>query len=350
MTEVVQPYVVGARVAADVRESISFRHPLHPAPYDDRELALVVEELGPPRTPEHTAVPVQGRRRLDEVRRLRRRARRVLVYAAAIGQVDREDLGRLYRRQIPGLRLRDPTTPFQNDLSPLEPTPRRPAFVQDPYPSSHSVSFLIGYIIQKRGACQDTAGHSASSGARCSVQTSCTLGYISKRDPLCTGAVGVCSVDHYKMDDLCVPFHAVLVCRKERVPHTNTPHHFAAPVQGDTRALYPPPSPGLRRAARASLAPRRESRALRAARARARRRRSGAAARVGRGRYVPHPGLHHRPSGRHDRTGREDLGGPRCLPRGSVGGLAVGRGAVVTGRGRVGPLLTVSLRAHRGRR
>src|SRR5215204_1356245 len=50
MTEVMQPYIVGARVAADVRESISFRHPLHPAPYDDRELALVVEELGPPPT------------------------------------------------------------------------------------------------------------------------------------------------------------------------------------------------------------------------------------------------------------------------------------------------------------
>src|SRR5215217_977536 len=154
-----QPHVVGGRVAADAREGIFFRDALHSAPDDDRELALVVEELRPPRTPEHAAVPIEGRRRLYEVRWLRRRARRVLVYAAAVGQVDREDLGRLRRRQILGLRLRDPSPPLQDDLFPLEPTPRRLASVQDPYPSSHSVSFRIGYIIQKPGPCQDTVGH-----------------------------------------------------------------------------------------------------------------------------------------------------------------------------------------------
>src|SRR5687768_9190655 len=158
MPEIVQPHVVGTRVAADVRKGIFFRHPLHPAPDDDRQLSLVVEELRPPRAPDHTAVSVKGRRRLDEVRRLRRSARSILVYAAAVGQVDRQDLGRFRRRQILGLRLRDPSPPFQDNLSPLEPAPRRPAFVQDPYPSSHSNSFRIGYIIQKQSPCQDGVG------------------------------------------------------------------------------------------------------------------------------------------------------------------------------------------------
>jgi hypothetical protein len=31
--------------------------------------------------------------------------------------------------------------------------------VQDPYPSSHSNSFRIGYIIQKQSSCQEDAGN-----------------------------------------------------------------------------------------------------------------------------------------------------------------------------------------------
>src|SRR5215210_5750169 len=98
MPKVVQPHVVGARVATNVREGIFFGDTLHPAPDDDRELSFVVEELRPLRTPEYATMTVQGRRRFDEVRRLGGRARRVLVYAAAVGQVDGEDLGRLHPR------------------------------------------------------------------------------------------------------------------------------------------------------------------------------------------------------------------------------------------------------------
>src|SRR5215211_5126993 len=158
MPEVVQPNVVGARVATDVREGILFRYPLHPAPDDNGELALVVEKAGSARSPYGPTVPVQRRRRLREIRRFGRRPRRILLDAAAVGQVDGEDLGRLHRRKILGLSLRDAPPAIQNDVLPIEPAPRRATFVQDPYPSSHSNSFRIGYIIQKQPPCQDPVG------------------------------------------------------------------------------------------------------------------------------------------------------------------------------------------------
>ena len=79
VAEVVHADIVRAGVAGDVRERIVEPDALHSPPDDHRELAFVVEEPGALRHEDRTPVPVERRRRLHEVRRLGRRARRVLL-------------------------------------------------------------------------------------------------------------------------------------------------------------------------------------------------------------------------------------------------------------------------------
>src|SRR5215204_3743315 len=169
MPEIVQTHVVGTRVAPDVRKGIFFRHPLHPASHDYRQLSLVVEELRPPRAPDHAAVPVQGRGRLEEVRGLRRRARSILLDAAQVGQVDGHDLRGFDRSEVVRPSLRDTIPRIKHDLlalahSPLwraitqhahlPPNPDRPARSHISYPN-YPDNPTNGYIIHRASVCQE---------------------------------------------------------------------------------------------------------------------------------------------------------------------------------------------------
>ena len=144
VAEVVHADVVRARVAADVVEHLVDRHALHPRPHDHRELALVVEELRALRHPHRLPVAVQRRRRLHEVRRLRRRPRGVLAEAAPVGQVDGEDLRRARRREVVRRRLLDPRAVGEHDLVADD---RAPALVAvDLDPDAAPVGLQMGRI------------------------------------------------------------------------------------------------------------------------------------------------------------------------------------------------------------
>ncbi len=132
VAEVVHPDVVRARIARDVRQDVVDRHTLHPPPDDDGQLALVVEKPRVLGHPDRPAVAVQRRGRLDEVGRLGRRPRGVLLHARAIREVDGEDLRRLGRREVESVRLRELGAVLESDRVARRMTPPRHALDLDP--------------------------------------------------------------------------------------------------------------------------------------------------------------------------------------------------------------------------
>ena len=95
---------------------------LHVPPDHDGDLALVVQVPAAARAHDLVAVSRQRRRRLQEVRRIGRRLRRVLLDPARIAQVDGDDLGRrqldrppprpaAHRRPCSRTRTRSPCRP-----------------------------------------------------------------------------------------------------------------------------------------------------------------------------------------------------------------------------------------------
>ena len=117
VAEVVQADVVGARVPGDVVERLGLADALQRVADHDRELALVVEEARARGAADIAAVAVERRRRLHEVRRLRRDPRGVLLDAAAVRQVDGDDLRRRRGREVARLGLGDALAVVEHDLA-----------------------------------------------------------------------------------------------------------------------------------------------------------------------------------------------------------------------------------------
>jgi hypothetical protein len=108
---------------SDVAEHGVERDALHPAPDDDGQLPLVVEEPRAPRHADRAAMPVEGRRRLHEVRRLGRHSRRVLLDPRAVGEVDGEDLRRLDRCEVERIGLGELAAVVERDPVPVPAAP-----------------------------------------------------------------------------------------------------------------------------------------------------------------------------------------------------------------------------------
>src|SRR5215207_3700442 len=75
-------------------------------------------------------MPIQRRRRFQEVRRLWRYVRRVLLDAAQVGQVDGHDLRGFNRSEVVRPSLGDTIPRFKHDLLALALSPRRRAVTQ----------------------------------------------------------------------------------------------------------------------------------------------------------------------------------------------------------------------------
>ena len=100
VAEVVQAVVVADGVARDVVACLLRGDVAAGASDDDDDLALVVEPLAALRPHHGALVRVQGGDGLVEVGRGRRELRHELLRARVVVQVDRDDLGRLDRRQV----------------------------------------------------------------------------------------------------------------------------------------------------------------------------------------------------------------------------------------------------------
>ena len=133
VAEVVHAEVVRRRVPGDVVERVLDRHALHPPADHHGDLALVVQVPAAARAHDLVAVSRERRRRLQEVRRIGRRLRRVLLDPARVAQVDGDDLG---RREVDRARhsTRRPPSPCSRTRtrSPCRPRPARAATARRP--------------------------------------------------------------------------------------------------------------------------------------------------------------------------------------------------------------------------
>ncbi len=146
VAEVVQAEVVRDGEARDELGRLVRRDVAAFAPDDDRDLALVVQ-VPAPRRPDHVAfVRVQRTYRLVEVRRRRRECRQELLHPALVVEVDADDLRRLARRQVDGLRGRDPPAVGRHEVLAIADDGGRQAVEQDP-PGLHGAS-----VCQRRRA------------------------------------------------------------------------------------------------------------------------------------------------------------------------------------------------------
>jgi hypothetical protein len=134
VAEVVQADVVGARVAGDVGQRVGLGRAVHAAADHDGQLALVVEELRAGRAANHSAMAVERGRRLHEERGLRRDPRGVLLDAAAVREVDGDDLRRLGGSEVRGRRLLDPRPVVEHDRVAFAAPPGRLAGMEDTEP------------------------------------------------------------------------------------------------------------------------------------------------------------------------------------------------------------------------